>query len=156
MMAENGRIRPSDMGGPDTFKELDKLKFGACYEKPPDLTAFSVTKPKQPAANIHPLYEPKDTKKAAKTAGQKFLERQKLNVDREKFLQENSKSKQKLHGGSAPSSLSLKELVAARESARQAYSALKEKRNSNNSGSKNSGGISGLKGMSNVAANVEF
>jgi hypothetical protein len=125
MMAENGTIRPSDRGGPDDFKQLAKQRFGETGERPPDLSHFSIGKPKQAAPMIHPLFNANaDQPKQAATAGAKFLERQQMREDREKFIE-----KEKTPVAAKPAAgLSLKELVKARESAQEAYAALRQKR----------------------------
>lgn len=128
-MAENGRIRPSDLGGPDDFKSLEKkARFGDSADRPPDLSAFSNGKSKAKDV-IHPLYVA-NTEDSTKSAGAKFLERQKLREERENFL---AKEKAEFTAALRPSTtgnstLSLKELVKAQESAKRAYAALRQKR----------------------------
>lgn len=123
-MAENGHIRPSDMGGPDDFSKIEKVSFGVTGERPPDLSGFSVVKPKAQDM-VHPLYSAPQN--SAKSAGAKFMERQKLREDRDQFM---AKEKEAVvaRPASAARSLSLKELVQAQESAKQAYAALRQKR----------------------------
>lgn len=130
MMSENGHIRPSDRGGPDDFKQLDRVRFGESGERPPDLSAFAVGAKVKQQPIVHPLYsaEPQN----AATAGAKFMERQKMRAEREKFLKQEQvvsapTTRPGAVGGGA-SSLTLKELVKARESAQQAYAALRQKR----------------------------
>lgn len=120
-MAENGRIRPSDMGGPEDFKQLDKVRFGETAERPPDLSAFTGRKARQQAV-VHPLYT--GGEQSAQSAGSKFIERQKMRETREQFLAKEAEAKPVMKNGS----LSLKELVRAQEAARQAYAALRQKR----------------------------
>ena len=123
-MAENGHIRPSDMGGPDDFSKIEKISFGDTAERPPDLSGFSVVKSK-PKDMVHPLYSAPQN--SAKSAGAKFMERQKLREERDKFMAKE-KDVVAARPASAASSLSLKELVQAQESAKQAYAALRQKR----------------------------
>lgn len=136
LSAEDGRIRPSDMGAPDDFSQVDKIRFGESIERPPDLSAFGIGRKSQSQSggnkSSHPLgqvpVDPEKQKKEAATAGAKFLERQRLREEREKFLAAETAKSRDLGVSSLSSTLSLKDLVNARQSAQEAYAALKQKR----------------------------
>jgi hypothetical protein len=150
-------LRPSDLGAPAEFRKSDTVRFGEQADRPPELN-FSLIKKAQKQMALQPSNvsqkAAEDVAKAQATAGARFLERQKLREERERFLKQLSASvdsdfgaantegswenattvsgnnRVPLSSGSAASKkqLSEDELERARNQAMKAYAALRDKR----------------------------
>ena len=140
---------------------MDTVHFGEQGERPPDLN-FSLLKKAQKQMSSQPSNvsqkAAEDTAKAQATAGARFLERQKLREERERFLKQLSassadsgigvanteeswpmssaapsgnnraKALQAPSGSTVSKQLTEDELERARKQARDAYAALRDKR----------------------------
>lgn len=146
---QDGRIRPSDLGAPSSFSGPEVIKFGEQASRPPDLSFGLVDKARQKAINKgidRPGSSNSVSNVSAATAGAKFMERQKMREEREKFLKQmnSAQARSGMSGADAESTYlasfvrnnsnhdkiqkSEKELQQAQKLAREAYAILREKR----------------------------
>lgn len=162
---QDGRIRPSDMGAPSAFSGPEAIKFGEQANRPPNLSFGFVEKAHQKAVNkiagkVHSVSSNNSVSSiSAVTAGAKFMERQKMREEREKFLKQMNAAQARDGLSSADTESTTlarfvrnnnsrndkiqttdKDLQQAQKLARDAYALLREKRIRDSEKQRNIGG----------------